>query len=78
MLLDRLKTRISVSTTKAVAYQTIATPANWEKAVEIARTLAPHGDIEIRTNDLSVIEETLGRKVRPGVYRVTWLDLVGK
>lgn len=78
MLFDRLKTRISVSTKEAVAYQTIATPLNWERAVEIARTLAPHADVEIRTNDLSVIEETLGRKVRPGVYRVTWLDLVGK
>jgi hypothetical protein len=78
MLLDRLNTRISVSTTNSVAFQTIATPTNWEKAIEIACRLAPQADVEIRTNDLSVIEETIGKKVRPGVYRVTWLDLIGR
>jgi hypothetical protein len=77
MLLDRLKTNISVSTETAVAFHTFATPANWEKAIKVARGLAVHTTVEIRTDDLSVIDITLGKKIRPGVYKVTWLDLVG-
>ena len=78
MLLELLKRKITVSTANGVEFNAIALPRNWEKAIALARAIAPHQDVEIRTNDLSVIGgATIGKQVRPGVYKVTWLDLVG-